>query len=169
MSIINDALKKVQQNLDRYKKPGTPSPRPAEPVTKDHIPNFSKVIILGSFLVSLTVLGFIFMSKPKNASLTPVQEASMPHGSSEPAAKTVVPPAASKGLADQNDKASKNRIVGLTLNGIIKMDENYVALINNKIAKQGDTIGDKKILSISESEVKIFFNGETATLRLGRF
>ena len=62
---------------------------------------------------------------------------------------------------------AKNRVFGMTLNGIVKMGEEYVALINNKIVREGDVIGERKVLRIEKDQVKVFDRGETIILKLG--
>lgn len=170
MSIINDALKKVQQNLEWRKKIISTDTSMSKPPTKEKFSHISQMIILGSFLGSVLIFILIFTLYPKHKAIISTTD-SKERSSVEKAVTALIPSLSStpKPLPETKSSTAKNRVIGLTLNGIIQMDGGYVALINNKIVKEGDAIGEKKILKIDEKQVKIFNNGETVILQLGEF
>jgi hypothetical protein len=167
MSIINDALKKVQHNLDRQKKIVGVDNSAVQPCQKEKFSEISKTLIIASFLGSLLVLATFFLFSPKQEKNNPVittEEKKV----SQDLAQSMPPPAPPpQAPLSQRSAETKNRVSGLTLNGIARMGEEYVALINNKIVKEGDIVGDRKILSIDKDQVKVFDSGEVIILKLG--
>ncbi len=172
MSIINDALKKVQQNLDRQKKvPAGISTPLTKPAPKERFSDIAEAFIIASFLGSLLVLGTFFFLGPKKKALPPpvVDENT---STAEKAPENLIPPPAAPtppSIPSGNAGEAKNRVFGMTLNGIVKMGEEYVALINNKIVREGDVVGARKVLRIEKDQVKVFDRGETVILKLKRF
>lgn len=168
MSIINDALKKTQQNFEHQKKIFTAGSGAPEPSKK--FSDITGAIIIASFLASLLVLGVVFLFGPKEKKIvlsTTLTDSPLSLDASTPttaAADPVVAP-----LAQSKAPDTRNHIAGLTLNGIVQMGEGYVALINNRILKEGDKIGDKKILGIYNDHVKVFDSGEIVILKRERF
>ena len=170
MSIINDALKKVQQSIDRQRK--IPSASPSAPKS-DHKEKFSDVfeaIIIASFLGSILIFTtfFLFSPKQKKNKAPAVTEEKKPLDPAKEAPPSPLPPQPQAPVQKKTSE-SKNRVFGLTLTGIVKMDQEYVALINNKIVKEGDVLGERKILRIEKDQVKVFYKGETMILKLGEF
>lgn len=171
MSIINDALKKVQQNLEWRKKIISTSTSVPTPSAKEKFSHISQIIILGSFLGSVLIFILLFTLYPKQKTIIPSTTDNKEKSSMEKVVTALIPSLSSdpKPLPEAKSSTAKNRVIGLTLNGIIQMNNGYVALINNKIVKEGDAIGEKKVLKIDEKQVKIFNNGETVILQLGEF
>ena len=81
-----------------------------------------------------------------------------------PPPPTTLPPQSSD---PQKAPETKNSVAGMTLSGIVKMEEGYLALINNKIVKKGDTLDDRTILSIDKNQVEVLDHGEKIILMLG--
>ncbi len=173
MSIINDALKKVQQNRDRQKKGIKSDGLTPQPLQKEKFSDISEAIIIASFLGSLLILTTFFLFSPKQdkvKSLMPTEEKKDQSVSAQTTLETDPPPAPlPKAPLQPKTAKTKNHISGLTLTGIVKMGDEYVALINNKIVKEGDVLGERRILRINKDEVKIFNKGETISLRLNKF
>ena len=168
MSIIYDALKKVQRNLDGQKKkaeaPAAVPPRP--PVTDERVSDLLKALIITSFLGSLlTFVMFHIFYPQENKAIAP---AASPGKRSAADARPSPSLAAPEAKPQENQKTTRSAS-GFVLNGIVKMGQEYVALINNKIVREGDAIGGKKVLSINKDEVKIFDNGEVFVLKRGGF
>ncbi len=164
MSIINDALKKTQQNFEHRKKILAPEISPER--TSGKFSEITAAIIIASFMASLLVFSLIFFFTPKERKIilptTPEDKETIAASLTPPASSTT-PLSAPKIMA--KDPAPKNQVAGLTLNGIVQMGEGYVALINNRILKEGDTIDNKKILGIYSDHVKVFYDGEVVILR----
>jgi hypothetical protein len=169
MSIINDALKKVQQNFEKHKKALSEAPVDEIPRPKEKFSKLSQAIIMASFAGSILFLVafVIFSPKQKKIELPPAAATSTPAANVATQVSPVIPPAP-KPPAEKL-YSSKTRIGGFTLNGIVSMDGGYVALINNKIVKEGESIGSRRIIGISKEEVKVFDNGETIILRMNKF
>lgn len=168
MSIINDALKKTQQNFEHRKRilaPGSGTEK-----TTGKFSEITGAIIIASFMASLLVftLAFFFAPKEKKVILpaTP-EDKDITTASFTPPASSAGPLSAPKIIA--KDPGLKNQVAGLTLNGIVQMGEGYVALINNRILKEGDRIDNKKILGIYSDHVKVFYDGDVVILRREKF
>ncbi len=52
----------------------------------------------------------------------------------------------------------------LVLSGIISMEGEYLALINNQILKEGDYCADKRIISITKDRVELYSKGKLTVL-----
>lgn len=52
----------------------------------------------------------------------------------------------------------------LFLNGIMTMEGEYMALINNKIVKEGDYIQNLRVLSITQDKVELYSQGKIVVL-----
>lgn len=171
MSIINDALKKTQQNFERHRKVLSSGPTSSSAQPSQKFSEITGAIIIASFLASLVVLGVVFLFGPKEKTIVlpaALEDKSSLAGPSLQPTDTAEPPIAIA-PAPSRDPKPKNSISGLTLNGIVQMGEGYVALINNRILKEGDKINDKKILGIYSDQVKVFDNGEIIILKRESF
>lgn len=140
MSIILDALKKAQVRLTG----------PIEDKKKA-----STITWLGIGFVFLGFLGcgfalmlLINSSRPKTVvkyvePIKPTEEKK---------------PAINLPLISKTDKAQ------LVLNGIITMEGEYLALINNQILKEGDYIQEMRIISITKDKVELYSKGKLTVL-----
>ncbi|MDD3374773.1 MAG: hypothetical protein PHY73_03495 [Candidatus Omnitrophica bacterium] len=148
MSIINEALKKTQSVLERQKHSGDPAQK--DSFKKDPWVKIAMLVIVGGFFGCAVVLSTILLSTNHASKPTFIEHTN------------ILPP------ANQNTTSEKKIISssGLNLNGIMKSGDHYTALINAKIVQQGDAIGDKKVLAITEDSVKIFNQGEVFVLKL---
>ncbi len=144
MSIINEALKKAQSQMEK-KQPPVFSGNVQEEKNTSRI--MTALIIIG-FLSCVSV--FFSLMKTNTA---PIKGQALEQSPVAIAAKrTPVNPSSSSSVNE------------LTLNGIIAMDGEQLALINNQIYKEGDRIGGKRILSIAADRVEIFGEGGIITL-----
>ncbi len=165
MSIINEALKKTQEKLRiTTASPLLESQKSDQKEGKKIWIRITVIFVLVGFLGC----GLIFFALSKNRLAlatketkheitqeqtpqsfkpSPVPVVQNPHPSAQP------PPAASKPNSNE-----------LVLSGIMTMGDEQLALINNKIYKVGDYIGDRQVLSISVDKVEISDNGKTLTL-----
>jgi hypothetical protein len=161
MSIINDALKKTQTRLQENKSLSPPGEKKS--------PRLGFLF----FLFGLVGCGLwvLFFVSPGSQGRT--KQASLPK---EPPASTVIsqlPPEPQKAEPQQApapivqtffSTPSPPAAVELTINGIIEMDGELIALINNKIVKEGDEIDGKRIVKITSESVEILDNGNAVTL-----
>ena len=58
-------------------------------------------------------------------------------------------------------------IKGLVLDGIVWDEQNPLAMINDEVLRVGDTIGNSRIVNITQTEVTLKEGGSKFTLRLG--
>ncbi|MDP8265049.1 MAG: hypothetical protein P9M12_06190 [Candidatus Aceula lacicola] len=148
MSIINEALKKTQSILSSQKNQD-------DPTQKDPWIKAAMLIIIGGFLGCAIVFGTIILSNNNTLPSKPLENA-----------KTINANSSSSTPKDATVKKQPAASSGIELNGIMQTGDQYMALINNKIVRQGDAIDDKKVLDITENSVKIFDNGEVFVLKL---
>lgn len=148
MSIINEALKKTQTELEqgqgeRPKKTGN------LPFSLPAITTLVLIVILGC---SLLILYFLSSRKKTTAPAAQItrQQAVIPAVSVNPAVLISPPTTTNTSSAETQPQADV-----LVLKGIFFDKKIPLALINNKILKEGDSIQGKKIISITEDHVEI--------------
>lgn len=166
MSIIHDALKKVQQSLDGQKKTSSTAASGSPSFCGEKFPGISQALILLSFVVSLLILTLFILFPPKETKNMP---APLPERKETLAGPALTPPASvmpNPPPARPSRTNTDSRLAGLALTGIVKTGDEYIALINNKIVREGDALGEKKVLAITSDHVKIFDRGEAIFLRL---
>jgi len=202
MSIINDALKKVQISLKKKEPPvqekqpipNTPaseatssvqpqirkesSPQPSLPpppfllkdslLKKDYIQN----ILLVLFCLAMSCLFFALaafllkqVTKPKATSVVPEVVSEKPAALKQqkimPQKQREQPPAPALVI-------EKDPLEGITVYGIMTMDDKYVALINNEIYEVGDKIDGMKIMDIALDHVKFLIGKQIRTLEVNK-
>jgi len=163
MSFIHDALKKTQKNLQNIEKKSQPMVEPIaisginqeslQETKKSPQPRLRKNILLRWLM--LVIIIFIV----NNLYILPKQKILLQKKIFFP--KTM--PVASNSLSQQTTPAPL-----LTLSGIMMIDNQYVALINNEIHHAGDIIHNGKIIEITLEKVLIELNGEKITLTVGQ-
>lgn len=175
MSIINDALKKTQTNMDPketkdvskiYEKlhppASTPPPRPAspsgskqpeppkQPVKKSQAPAILAIVCILCVVTGVLVAA-LFFSKQKSSEL------------SKKFTNTFFKPKAPKPAP-----ARVYRPGEIVLNGTMMMSDHRVALINDKIFEIGDVIDGRELLDVSFNKItlKDQDTGELITLHV---
>jgi len=169
MSIIHNALKKTQNQLDKKNgdktkiyetfkqsrlasKPSSTSTnirsihtaKKTETANKETFGKKPILFILGTFLVGAGFfLAFLIFKKP---STTPDR--------SSPAPSYVI------------KETHYGNTVKLILNGTMMKGDKMIALINNEIYELGDSINGMKIENITLDGVELLNNGKIVTLRL---
>ena len=169
MSIINEALKKVEQKRDESAENSFAikigSVRPKQWTVRS-------IVIGACMLVLVFVLLLIILPTHKKSSLKYSQlVASVAPPASEAATQVSLPQEAPSGrresqsffgkIFDPNGNQSNFR-----LSGIMLSEEGPLAIINNEILKQGDSIGGATINSIGQNEVKLSYQGEELILKV---
>lgn len=168
MSIIHEALKKVQEHREHDNGAGHPAtPHPsagqalpghlgrmaaAKAAEKDSPavsrPSLARriasrpILAAGVLLTGLIVLGMAIKFSEKLFVVTPIAKP--------------LPPI--EELAD-----------GLTLNGVLSMETKKVALINNEIYEVGDVIAGMTVTDITANSVQLIKDGRTLTLQTKKF
>ncbi len=167
MSIIHEALKKVQKNLQENQDKTSPSflsgdysaqaVRTAKAMTAAVWP-IALLIAIGAALW----LSFPLWQKFPAAAPAAVPPDLPPEQTPEPVVvqPTVAPPPA----------PALPEPVHLIINiqGIMDNNGTAVALINNKIYEVGDEIEGLKILAITENRITVLKNGKEETIRFAR-
>ncbi|MFH1338676.1 MAG: hypothetical protein ABIH40_02370 [Candidatus Omnitrophota bacterium] len=138
MSIIYDALKRVEGKTEGDTKLNAGSPGRKNP-------KLSKAIFVVFFLIVLGSASLLVIN---------ISKKSAPHTSPVPGAPKIPPetPLRSKGGS------------GLSLSGVFFSDGEYVALINDRMVRVGDYIGEAQVVKIESDGVEIKF--KDSTLRL---
>ena len=183
MSIIHDALKKVQQSMKQNSSSPTPSNSPEEVVevlpsslegnTVNQASSWPLMILMLLIVVGCAVSIVLQIQKknPKflskihfNALLkTPVKSVAKPQNTApaEPLAQVTVPASIS---------ASVQNPLPITLNvqGIMASGGHNIALINNRVHEEGDVINGIKILKISLESITVEHDGKQETVDVRR-
>lgn len=163
MSIINEALKKAQTNLQELslKKGSTES--------KHKEKNIWWWTATG--LIFIGFLGcsglFIYLLReshrlPISPLSTSLNQETSPFIPSPP--KPLFAKPSSVPISQKDSVNSKNRWGNIILNGIVVTGGDRMALINNQTVREGDFIEEVRVLSISEDKVKLFYKGEVIVL-----
>ncbi|MBU4251488.1 MAG: hypothetical protein KKC39_05990 [Candidatus Omnitrophica bacterium] len=155
MSIINEALKKTEEYLQKNSAKDNPLPsKPPGPK-----PYLLYILIL---LAGLALGNFIFnlLSYKIQATQTPKKNAF----AVIPATNLPAPAA----LPSQPAKETKPIETSFVLNGIFFSDEDGYALVNNQIVRENDYVDGAKVGSITANTVKLDNAGQTITLSTPR-
>jgi len=155
MSIINDALKKTQNDLKQENNSSAEPTKPKKPRMKIKIKR-STVIGIAACVLAIY---FIFNSNIFSSSSTP----------SASGIKKATP--ISSFLKKQTSSTSKKSIPkalkDLQLSGIVEIDGIHYAVINDAFFSIGDPIDDKRtIADIATNKVEIFYKNELLTLSI---
>ncbi|MDP2941752.1 MAG: hypothetical protein Q8N85_05855 [Candidatus Omnitrophota bacterium] len=155
MSIIYDALKKLEQKAITETKP-----RPKEKIFKQQKIKLIAIYVLMACL-GLAIGNFIFSRLapplPGGAKARPVTLAQEP-------LKAEIPPLQGTAHAAQAPPQETLPSPILVLNGIFFSQENGYALINNQIVKEGDDVDGAKVKKISMDEVELDALGSSIKL-----
>jgi len=167
MSIIYDALQKVQKNITEET---TSSLQPQTPKEASHLKPKTGPILIYIFVVCLGfALGnfaYNFFMHPKNTIPVKTEIVSQP----KPAP---LPPAVNQSATaapSQDSTTSANPVPPppepptFVLNGVFFEQGEGFALINNKILRVGDEIEHAKVKEIRISEVELELEGKTIKL-----
>ena len=175
MSIIHDALRKVQENFQR-KPSNTSSPTGPEDKEKKKFSVFNAFMALVILCVCL-YFGYNQLLKHwdnirmafdlPNIKLNKIEipKISITTSTSDTKTKTKTlsenrsPVAIAKIQANNTDE-------NLNVQGILSQGGQTVVLINDKIYEEGDEIGKIKILSIESSGITILNNGKEEHIRV---
>jgi hypothetical protein len=153
MSIINDALKKIEKSVTQ--NPALPSIR-EKTGRKFKIPYYL-------ILILIPLAGIFFLKKnapqPVSAPLTSIPSLPLKNLRLQPEEKKSAPPVQSV--------SSGNPDSPFTLNGVFFSEGQGYALINNQIAKENDLIKGAKVVRIGLEEVELKIGDETITLKGG--
>jgi hypothetical protein len=150
MSIINDALKKAQQNISTNHDPdssGTDgeihhSVHPATPSNNRRAPSLRLLLIIIALMLITAMLTIFFPEIQQFIRLT--------HQSN----------------ADNKHTINRVSAPSFRLNGIMISRDQPVALINNNLFHIGDHVEGYALVGISKSEISVEKNGQRFTVSL---
>ena len=158
MSIINEALKKTEEHLQ--KNAAKENSLPAKPSGSQPILFYVLILLagllLGNFMFNLLKHTAGTIKIPKNNPL-PVVQITNP-----PALAVPLPP---NPPIEENPHPAKANFV---LNGIFFSDNDSYALINNQIVRENDYVDAAKVSSITANTVELDNAGTTITLTTPR-
>ena len=167
MSIIHDALKKVQNGLQDKTSPLPP----AVPLKNSGTKGGWKIIVLILLAVAVLTAGYVYR---QNAS-SPAPHPSAPEIEPPPPvqinAAPVLQPEPRNGGAEAGPKAEPRPEYAagtLNIHGIMSDPNGNVVLIDNGIYAEGDEVQGVKIIKISLDGIVILKDGKEETVRVGR-
>jgi hypothetical protein len=180
MSIVNDALKKIEKQRDQASpKPSAviskeinPEPNPVTSIkapAKNNRFSLFEVLVLLGVIFAAAFLVKKFISKEKITVSTPsiniegesitglgqIVQTNMPLAQNQPSSSAIM------GLFKPREERSQ-----FALTGILYSDLNPAAIINDVILKQGDTINGAVVESIQEDLVKLSYAGQEIILQV---
>ena len=189
MSIIHEALKKVQASL--HKQPSVPvegtagGQPPGEAIAEGGSSVNSKkpksssyFLLIFLALTAAAALWFmgpsIIQSLSKNKTLLDLQKSMKKNPifpdspkPAQPLAKIILPPASESTAAEpKNPSAGHSNPVVFNVQGVMTNKGSTVALINGKIYERGEDIGEAKILNIDTDAITILRDGKEETIRV---
>lgn len=156
MSIIYDALKKVEKTADKsspVKEPKIRNTRKPKPILI-----YILVILIGLYAGNI-IMGKMTKPKPKNAPVIPPSLTSVRQHDVAPTPQ----PAPVEKPAPKHELL-RTREPSLTLSGVFFENDKGSALINNQILKVDDTILGAKVEEIHLDKVILDFEGRKITL-----
>lgn len=166
MSIINEALKKAEEHLQKNSaKDNFQAPKPSGPK-----PFLLYILIL---LAGLLLSNFVFNLLSHKAGANGLASANQSHKIKNtqtltpPVIQTTnppEPPALISQPAKENTPAESNFV----LNGIFFSDNDGYALVNNQIIRENDYVDGAKVSSITANTVKLDNAGQTIILSTTR-
>jgi len=171
MSIIYDALKKVDNsNNKESQEQSNKEDRESKPKTRMYLV-YILVTCLGIFLGNIV---FKFLSTSNIFLQRPKKEAPKVLAKSKPSSPTSSKPAGKKPEANPYQALLRGVLPGAiknepkpppwVLNGVFFSQEEGYALINNKIAKEGDVVDGATVKKITLQEVELDSGGSTIKL-----
>ncbi len=154
MSIINEALKKTEQNIqknaEKVNLPVSSKPGPL-PVLL-----YTLILLAGLFLGNIMFNLLRYKVKPANTSASsqqPLVLTALPAAPALPSEEKKIPETS----LPQNNQA-------LVLNGIFFSDNDGYALINNQIVRENDLVDGAKVIKIAANNVELDREGKIITL-----
>lgn len=163
MSIIHEALKKVQSNRSENPSPTNKPVAVEKPFQK---PNAFALLLWGFttfILVSLTFYNlYEYTRRTKEMSMTKFYVPA-----SRPATLASAPDVATSALAP-SVSAPEPKKGELVLSGIVEMDGKSFALINKEFYEVGESVEGAKITKITPDSIEILQKGKTRTIKVLR-
>ena len=161
MSIINEALKKTEQSIQRNSNPNN-IPLKKESKLKP-ILLYIIILLAGLFLGNLLLNLLHAVIKPTLPPIKPISLSTLQPSATPPAAPTPTTLPATEEVKTQT--IPKQTFV---LNGIFYSDNDGYALVNNQIVRENDLVDGAKIIKITTNSVELDQEGNITTLTTPR-
>jgi len=150
MSIINEALKKTEESIQRNSLKKTPGWD-----KKTRLKTYLLYFLI--FAVILLLGSYIFKAANRKIDSPLVSE--------PPQTAPAPPPPAAPALPPEEQPKPEKKFV---LNGIFFSDDNGYALVNNQIVKENDSVDGAKVEKITVDTVELNNEGSIVTLSTGK-
>lgn len=179
MSIINDALKKAQQSLEKIQvekisthKRKIHSSEDPKNQTSVHLKT-EPIVIKSSNLKNAAIIIFVLLffalaGKFVILNLSKINDQQITTIETEPEPIPTPPPA----VIQEAEPIQQSNIIHetspdiLVLKGTMKMGEDRVALINEEVYEVGEFVNGRKIIDINLKNVELLENGKTIILKV---
>jgi hypothetical protein len=186
MSIIHDALKKVQKSMQKNTQAVAPdvheasivSPNPAEPVSSSQrkpYPISITFLIAGTISVALVGIALVWhfnllKLKTEPQPLAKIVISAAPTPAPIPFVQTAATPPAEipVDVPPPAAPAPKEEPTVLNVQGIMANQNSNVVLINNEIYEEGAVVNGYKILKISLNAIAVEHDGKKETITIKR-
>jgi hypothetical protein len=164
MSIIHDALKKIQNETPPEVKILSPEQNKEEKGTAPYYSQINReltpIILFCAIVIILGSLGFLYNQRhayfPKIKKLAKSPENFVPHPN--PSVPTQLPAI--------SNTAILNAPKPLNINGVMSSGPNNLALINGHVYQEGDEVDGTKIVKISFDAITVINNGKEEIIRV---
>lgn len=151
MSIIHDALKKVQEKISSHHQTATGPISPTSPAPNSKL----LLIVVGFILLSLGAI--LFSPTKQNPYKTIVTEKPAP---------IIIPPPTATPTVVATPALPIPAAPSIVIQGIMIQDNRPVVLINDEIYQQGDEISTGKIIHIDERFITVLEGNTEKKYRL---
>ncbi len=172
MSIISDALKKAQQTQSAPLKDGKAAVEPLAPLVRHHTPQqkmLQSVISWGILLLVSGLVAFKLITETMGTLATPsvVTRYKIPDKIEIQAkSKEAVAPSTFPFTVPLKTFYSGPPEEAFSLSGIVQGAGKPVAIINDKVLEEGDSINDAKVIRIEDKKVTLSVKDKEVTLTL---
>lgn len=159
MSIIYDALKKIEKNNARQ-SPDTDAKKTSKPKINPKVYLLYVLFVAAGFAVANFIFSIFARPIQENdlSSGRPLPVKTLPAAVPVAEKQAAVPPAPAVTQTQPQADAAATQSFGLS--GVFFSEEEGYALINSKVVKVGDTIDGAVVKSVDLSGVELDYNGQ---------
>jgi len=158
MSIINEALKKTEESIQKSATKETAKPN-KKPKSKPHL--FYILIFIGSLFLCSLIFTIIKRNIVPASAPEPLKTALI---NKESQIAPILPVADPSTFPEEQTKPERKFI----LNGIFFSNNGGYALVNNQIVRENDLVDGAKVEKITINSVELNNEGKTVTLSTNR-